>query len=63
MVWRIIQGKNRRGGLHKFLGLVPRRTQIGNCIWMHAVSVGEVNLLQPIVEANRSWQVPFWHSS
>ena len=50
MLWRIIQGKNRRGWLQKFLGLVPRRTQKGNCIWMHAVSVGEVNLLRPVIE-------------
>ena len=50
MLWRIIQGKNRRGWLHKFLGLVPRRTQNGNCVWMHAVSVGEVNLLRPVID-------------
>ena len=50
MLWRIIQGKNRRGWLHKFFGLVPRRTQNGTCVWMHAVSVGEVNLLQPVID-------------
>ena len=50
MLWRIIKGKNRRGWLHKFFGLVPHRTQNGNCVWMHAVSVGEVNLLQPVID-------------
>ena len=50
ILWRITQGKNRRGWLHKFLGLVPRRTQNGTCVWMHAVSVGEVNLLQPVID-------------
>ena len=33
------------------LGAVPRRTGDARCLWLHAVSVGEVNLLEPIVEA------------
>ena len=44
-------GKYRQGFAEKFLGLVPR-TQIDaskRCIWFHAVSVGEVNLLQTLI--------------
>ena len=34
----------------KFLGLVPRPgTSRAPCVWLHAVSVGEVNLLAPLV--------------
>ena len=31
------------------LGLVPRRAGNRPCVWLHAVSVGEVNLLQPLL--------------
>ena len=50
MLWRIIKGKSRRGWLQKFFGTVPSRTQSGPCLWLHAVSVGEVNLLQPVID-------------
>ena len=42
-------GRYRSGWAEKFLGKAPLR--IGNrpCIWFHAVSVGEVLLLKPIV--------------
>ena len=46
---RLVRGKRRGGWLEKLLGLVPRRTSSGPCIWLHAVSVGEVNLLAPLV--------------
>ncbi len=39
------RGKYREGFAAKFLGAVPRRQSRRNCIWFHAVSVGEVNLL------------------
>lgn len=45
----IRKGKYREGFGAKFLGLVPRRTSAGTCIWLHAVSVGEVNLLAPLL--------------
>jgi 3-deoxy-D-manno-octulosonic-acid transferase len=41
--WR--QGKYREGFAAKFLGQVPVRTSYRQCVWLHAVSVGEVNLL------------------
>ncbi|RIK73438.1 MAG: 3-deoxy-D-manno-octulosonic acid transferase [Planctomycetota bacterium] len=46
----LLRGKYREGFAAKFLGLVPRRTSNRRCVWFHAVSVGEVNLLGPLVE-------------
>lgn len=63
MLWRILQGKNRRGWRQKLFGLSPRdgrlterwqqrpgqgRGDAAPRFWMHAVSVGEVNLLVPL---------------
>lgn len=42
-------GKYRDGWEAKFLGRVPRRAGDRPCLWLHAVSVGEVNLLQPLL--------------
>jgi len=54
LMWRmIVQNKNRRGWSAKFLGYAPRRTSDAKCLWFHAVSVGEVNLLKPIIERIR----------
>lgn len=54
LVWSAIRkGKYRAGYGAKFLGLVPRRTSTRPCVWLHAVSAGEVNLLQPLVERIR----------
>ena len=49
IVSSIRNGKYRQGWVAKFLGLVPRSRNDKPCIWLHAVSVGEVNLLQPIL--------------
>ena len=46
----VSKGKYREGFAEKLLGRVPRRTSRRTCIWLHAVSVGEVNLLAPLVE-------------
>ena len=47
--WLLFQavrrGKYREGFAAKFLGAVPQRLSNRPCIWFHAVSVGEVNLL------------------
>ena len=52
--WLVVQavrkGKYREGYAEKLLGLVPRRSGGGTCVWLHAVSVGEVNLLAPLLE-------------
>lgn len=45
----ITKGKYRRGWTQKLFGLVPRAPGISRPIWLHAVSVGEVNLLVPLV--------------
>ena len=56
----IRKGKYRQGYAEKFLGLVPRRTSNGPCVWLHAVSVGEVNLLAPLLgligETRPDWE-------
>lgn len=50
ILWAMIRtGKYREGYLEKFLGLVPRRDGNAPCVWIHAVSVGEVNLLATIL--------------
>jgi 3-deoxy-D-manno-octulosonic-acid transferase len=50
LVWQTIRkGKYREGFAAKFLGLVPRRESDRPCIWFHAVSVGEVNLLATLL--------------
>lgn len=48
-----VLGKNRDGWGEKLLGLVPPRTSQARCIWFHAVSVGEVLLLQPVIRQLR----------
>lgn len=42
-------GKYREGWSEKFLGKCPERVGRGPCIWFHAVSVGEVRLLKPLI--------------
>ncbi|MEC7500899.1 MAG: 3-deoxy-D-manno-octulosonic acid transferase [Planctomycetota bacterium] len=41
--------KYRDGWAEKFLGLCPRRSNRKRCIWLHAVSVGEIQLLAPLI--------------
>jgi 3-deoxy-D-manno-octulosonic-acid transferase len=43
-------GKYREGLTAKLWGRVPRRTGSERCIWLHAVSVGEVNVIAPLLE-------------
>jgi 3-deoxy-D-manno-octulosonic-acid transferase len=62
IVWQAIRtGKYRDGYAEKFLGLVPRRTDQETCIWIHAVSVGEVNLMATTIAqlraAHPDWQI------
>ena len=46
----IRRGKYRQGLAAKLLGRVPIRRGQRPCIWLHAVSVGEVNLLTELVK-------------
>jgi 3-deoxy-D-manno-octulosonic-acid transferase len=54
-------GRYRQGWSEKVLGKAPWRIAEGPCIWFHAVSVGEVMLLRPLIaeiERRRpNWQV------
>jgi len=52
-------GKYREGFREKFLGLVPRREGARPRAWLHAVSVGEVNLLATII-GELSARLPEW---
>jgi 3-deoxy-D-manno-octulosonic-acid transferase len=57
---RLRHGKYREGWDAKFWGRLPRRAGDNPCLWLHAVSVGEVNLLTPLLER---WERlhPEWH--
>jgi 3-deoxy-D-manno-octulosonic-acid transferase len=74
LLWQAVRkGKYREGYAAKFLGLVPRRKALTpgpspergeeshakTCIWLHAVSVGEVNLLAPLLRMIEQ-QRPDW---
>jgi 3-deoxy-D-manno-octulosonic-acid transferase len=47
---RLRHGKDREGWRQKLLGDIPARPGGRPCIWFHAVSVGEVLLLRPVLE-------------
>ena len=53
------KGKYREGFAEKFLGLVPKPRGEGPCVWFHAVSVGEVNLLATLIR-QISQEKPEW---
>jgi 3-deoxy-D-manno-octulosonic-acid transferase len=54
LVWRAARyGKYRVGWKEKLLGCAPVRTSQKSCVWFHAVSVGEVNLLGTLIDALR----------
>lgn len=51
LVYRaLVHGKYREGWSQKFFGRLPERTSDATTIWLHAVSVGEVLLLQPVLK-------------
>ncbi len=47
-----VQGKNRRGWMERF-GAVRPRVGGARCVWIHAVSLGEVNATRSLVQALR----------
>ena len=50
LLWSAVRkGKYREGFGAKFFGRVPSRESEKPCVWLHAVSVGEVNLLAPLI--------------
>jgi 3-deoxy-D-manno-octulosonic-acid transferase len=61
IIWQSYRtGKYRDGFRAKFLGTAPRRVGHATCVWLHAVSVGEVNLLATLLRelraAHPDWQ-------
>lgn len=61
VAWQAFRhGKYREGFREKLLGLVPRRQGDATCVWIHAVSVGEVNLISTLLRELRAshseWQ-------
>jgi 3-deoxy-D-manno-octulosonic-acid transferase len=60
ILWSALRhGKHREGFAGKLLGRVPRRVGDAPCVWLHAVSVGEVNLLTTTI-AELSAREPQW---
>ncbi|HCK42356.1 MAG TPA: 3-deoxy-D-manno-octulosonic acid transferase, partial [Planctomycetaceae bacterium] len=58
--WR--HGKYREGFAAKFWGQVPLRLGDRPCVWLHAVSVGEVNLLSTLLDEFRQCR-PDWETA
>ncbi|HEV3137931.1 MAG TPA: glycosyltransferase N-terminal domain-containing protein, partial [Pirellulales bacterium] len=50
LVRAIRKGKYREGLAVKLFGLVNVRDSAARCAWLHAVSMGEVNLIAPLIE-------------
>lgn len=60
LLYQVVRrGKYRAGLAEKFLGRVPVRQGNRPCLWLHAVSVGEVNLLAPLLAEIRRTR-PDW---
>ena len=60
LIWKSIRtGKYRTGYASKLVGLTPKRDSDSTCIWFHAVSVGEVNLLATLIDEVKR-QKPDW---
>ncbi len=54
LLWQRLLGKSRRGLWQKFTGAVPPRDDHRPLAWFHAVSVGEVLQLEPIIAGCRA---------
>jgi len=51
VLFRMAQSRRWRAGLAERLGFVRLRRGDKPCVWIHAVSVGEVNLSRPLIAA------------
>jgi 3-deoxy-D-manno-octulosonic-acid transferase len=51
---RVRYGKDREGWRQKLFGDIPARPDGKPCLWFHAVSVGEVLLLKPVLDRLRA---------
>jgi 3-deoxy-D-manno-octulosonic-acid transferase len=60
LIWSgVRKGKYREGLAEKLLGRSPIRAGNAPCLWLHAVSVGEVALLEPLLREFQSHH-PDW---
>ncbi|MGB2809872.1 MAG: 3-deoxy-D-manno-octulosonic acid transferase [Sedimentisphaerales bacterium] len=50
LIYRAIRHKRYRAGWNQRLGIINRKFPEKKCIWLHAVSVGEVNAAKTIIE-------------
>src|SRR3990172_834946 len=50
ILYRMASSRRWRAGLRERLGFVPFRLGERPCVWIHAVSVGEVNAVRQLVE-------------
>ena len=50
IIYRAIRYKRYRAGWNQRFGIINRKFPEKNCIWLHAVSVGEVNAAITIIE-------------
>ena len=55
-LWEMLRHAKYRAGLRERLGIIPRRVRGGaaKCIWIHAVSVGEVLAISELARSLRS---------
>ncbi len=60
MYRRWVHGKYRDGWSEKFWGRLPERTSSQPCLWLHAVSVGEVlqlrSVMHELIAARSDWE-------
>ena len=49
LVYRIITTGKYRSGWGERFGRVPRRSGSAPCVWVHAVSLGEVNATRTLI--------------
>src|SRR5262245_23968125 len=60
IVWSAVcYGQHREGFAEKLRGLAQKRSGHRPCLWLHAVSVGEVNLLATTI-ADFAARQPEW---
>jgi 3-deoxy-D-manno-octulosonic-acid transferase len=61
ILFRMLTSRRWRDGFFQRLGLVDPRSGVRPCVWVHAVSVGEINAVKPlldmIAEEHPEWEV------
>jgi 3-deoxy-D-manno-octulosonic-acid transferase len=61
ILFRLATSPRWRAGFFQRLGFIPPRSGVRPCLWVHAVSVGEMNAVKPlldmIAEEHPEWEV------